>query len=332
MSSIEERLARDISAITGGVVVTESDLVNARETLEDRIRVKRRRDRGRTLAVIAAAAVVIPILGVAAYQTLDGSESAPPVNSVPTSPSGYDAFLKGSAPTPDLLEGAWRVDNGYVLVRFAAPNVVSFDDTGRLFGSPGVQGTYEIAGDVITVSVDSGLAGCAGQTFDMRASLPKPGAMRFVLPTAGLSSCMSVAGRGDMEKLLPTSNSVAEFDITTDTTKADWSPPVNAAALHGDWMAEGGGYLMEINPSGSYYVADESGEPIDDGQWSLRGTDLTLTSSATSRDCAGGDRLVWGDLGQFITGTTGMRGTSVQNTCGGAWASKVWFLLPDLGS
>ena len=44
MSTIEERLARDIAAVTGGVVVTESDLRDARDAVDERIDSRRQRD------------------------------------------------------------------------------------------------------------------------------------------------------------------------------------------------------------------------------------------------------------------------------------------------
>ena len=58
MSSIEERLARDIAAVTGGVVVTESDLRDARDAVDERIESRRQRDR-RTVLAAAAAAVLV---------------------------------------------------------------------------------------------------------------------------------------------------------------------------------------------------------------------------------------------------------------------------------
>ncbi len=330
MSSIEERLARDIAEVTGGVVVTESDLRSAREGVDERITSRRQRDRRRILAVAAAAGVVIPILGIAAFQTLRGEETAPPVSPVPTSPNPDDAFLTGSAPTPDLLQGVWRVDNGTLLARFSPPNLLFFDNGGRLFDNPAVEATYEIAGDLIHVSVNGGLAECAGQTFAMRASLPEPGALRFVYTQPGASNCSSAQGeRWVLEQVLPTSEGLAELDVPT---KANWKPPASVPALHGDWMAEGGGYLLEISPEGAYYVSDESGEAIDRGRWLGRGSELTLTSSTESAECAKGDRLVLSGLELLVDRTTAMRGTLEQNACGGEWASSVWMLLPHEGS
>ena len=59
MSTIEERLSRDIEAVTGGIVVTDSELRDARVAVEDRIEGGRQRDRRRGLVAAAAAAAVV---------------------------------------------------------------------------------------------------------------------------------------------------------------------------------------------------------------------------------------------------------------------------------
>ena len=82
MSSIEERLARDIAAVTKGVVVTESDLRDARDAVDERIDSQRQRDRRRIVVAAAAAAVVIPVLGIrrppdAGWRRQDGTTCEP---------------------------------------------------------------------------------------------------------------------------------------------------------------------------------------------------------------------------------------------------------------
>ena len=73
MSSIEERLARDIAEVSRGVVVTDSDLRDARAAVDDRIGSGRQQDhRRRRLAAAAAAAVVVLLLGLAAYLSRSG--------------------------------------------------------------------------------------------------------------------------------------------------------------------------------------------------------------------------------------------------------------------
>jgi hypothetical protein len=256
MSSTEERLARDITAVTGGVVVTDSDLRNARESIDERIESGRPWDRRRTVIEAAAAAVVVLVLGVTAFLTLDGDdETARPANPGPTTSDLHAGFLTGSAPTPDLIQGVWRLDNGGVLMRFAPPNLFSFDYQGRLFGNPGVQGTYAIDGDLITVSVDGGPGGCGGQMLAMRASLPEPGALHFVYTQPGTGDCATTDTdeRWVMEQVLPTSPTMADLVYSTET---GWRPLSDKNALYGSWLAEGGGHVLELNRGGTYYVAD----------------------------------------------------------------------------
>lgn len=114
-----------------------------------------------------------------------------------------EAFLTGSAPTPELLQGVWRQDGNALLVRFSPPNSISFDNGGMLFDSPAVQGTYVIAGDLITVSVDGGYAGCGGQEFAMRASLPQDGELRFVHTRRGTGNCDPGTERWSLQQVRP---------------------------------------------------------------------------------------------------------------------------------
>ena len=61
----------------------------------------------------------------------------------------------------------------------------------------------------------------------------------------------------------------------------------------------------------------------------MRGSDLTLTSSADSAQCSEGDRLVLGGTGLADAGNTAFQGTVEQNTCGGAWTPASWMLIPN---
>lgn len=331
MSTIEERLARDIAAVTGGVVVTESDLKDARDEMQERVENRRRRNRRRTVAAVVAAAVMIPIVGIAIAQSLDKDETAPsPVAPVSPSPGPGDQWLTGSPVTQDVIQGVWREDNGITSIRFSPSGTVAIDTSGRLFGNPAIAGTYEVAGDQVTVKVDGGSAGCAGDTFVMRASIAKPGVMRYVPLEAGSGVCSLAADHwGAWEKVLPAGPSFANF---TFSNKLPWEPGPDRRSLQGMWLAEGGGYVLEIDRDGSYYVVDESGEPVDRGEWTYRDSELTLASSADSVDCAQGDTAVLADLEQVDSGTLGMQYTVADNTCGGAWVDKDWFLVPDANS
>jgi len=309
--------------------VTESDLRDAREAVDELIVGRRQRSRRRTVAAAAAAAVVIPALGFAAFQTLGGEDKPAPPAKVGPSPTGLEPFLTGRAPTPDLVHGVWRVDNGTIAIRFSPPDRVWFDARGRLFDDPAIKGTYRIKGDRITVGVTGGSA-CAGKTFSMRAALPEAGIMRIEPEQWGGTRCApEFAGVEVLEQVLPTSRGMGNFGFSD---KEDWKPLARVRALYGMWLAEGGGHVLEVDPGGSYYVADESGEPVDRGQWSSHDSALTLVSSADSVECSEGDQVVLGGVEQVDSGTSGMQWTVEKNTCGGAWASNAWYLVPDEGS
>ena len=330
MSSIEQRLARDIAAVTGGVVVTDSDLQEARTDIDERIDSRRRRDRLRTGAAVAAAAVVLVAAGVTTFLLVgDDDATTQPARPAPTVNDPDAGFLTGSAPTHQLVDGVWRLNDGGVLVRFAPNGAVQFDEQGTLFSRPSTSGTYLITRGVISMTITHDKdPGCVGRSLLMRASLPAAGTMRFVGSDANFSECSPMpVGRGEWQQVLPTrSRQMAAFDNSNDP---GWHPLSGKAALAGVFLAQGGGHLLELDRDGSYYVASSAGAPVDRGQWSLHGSELTLTSSAGSTDCSKGDRLVLGALEEVNPGTTVFRGTVTQNTCGAAWTPHEWILLPS---
>ncbi len=341
MSSIEERLARDIAAVAGGVVVTESDLRDAHNAVDERIDSRRQRNRRRTVVAAAAAAVLIPAMAFASFQVLGSNdETAPPANPGPTDAVDPDAgFLTGSAPTPELLEGVWRVDNGTSTLLFRNDGTVLLDGRGKLYADS-VVGAYTIAGDLITIDVEGGPSGCvAPQRLAMRAAQPEAGLLHVVHTEPMTGNCLSDQDeRWVLEQVLPTNAGWAGIDWSEDEFQSLATP----ADLHGDWVAQGGGHLLELTsdgtPSGAdgvYYVAAASGEVVDDGQWTLDASrsQLRLVSSGTSQTCDEGDRLVLGELTLVDSHPSdAFRGTVELNACGGSWTPAAWSLIPHIGS
>ncbi len=324
--SIEDELARDIAIVTGGVVVTEQEMSDAREAVAERIVNEKKRDRRRVLVAVAAAAVVIPVVAVAAVRAVGGEETVQPAGPVPSE----DGFLTGDAPTKDDLQGVWRVDNGTTAIRFSAPDLVAFDDSGQLFGAPAVLGTYDLDDDQITVYVEGGRAHCGPRTYRLRASVPETGSLHVVQEDPSTDSCPVLAGAAALEQVAPAGPAVKGLVFSQDE---GWQPLTGPDALPGLWAAEGGGYALEMDPGGAYFLVDESGEAVDRGQWSVRGSDLTLTSSAASITCSTGDRLVLRNVQTEDPGpTTALRGTVATNTCDAGWTPKAWFRIPHLGS
>jgi len=333
MSSIEERLVRDIAAVTGGVVVTESDLQEARDVLERNMDGPRW-SRRRTAAVLVAAAVVLPIVGVAVSRSLESDGSAPPLARLtPSAPvasiaNDPELWLTGRAPTTELMWGVWREDNGGVQLRFGPDGTFSSDHLGQPFTHPGLVGTWVLAGDRITVDVNGGSYGCAGETIVLRASQAGRGLLHVVPTQPAPTRCPFLTYTWEaLEQVVPTPPAIARFP-TSATDR--WKPWSRRSQLHGLWLVEGGGYAMELGADGAYVVAGRTGEPVDRGRWSYRGTELSLTSSSQSVACAGGDRLVWSGVEQLNPGTfAALRATVQDNTCDAPWAARHWIRIPD---
>jgi hypothetical protein len=328
MSSIEKALARDIAAVTEGVVVTDSDLLDAQEAIDERVDDQRRRSRRRAIAGGLATAAAVAAIGVVAFQTIgDDAESAPPANSGPTSIDPYAHFLKGTLPTPALVDGMWRVDNGEISVMFGEDGTVQFDDRGAVVSDPATSGTYTIDGERIIVTASDSTPNCVGREFVFRAALPSPGSIRLAPSPDSANACWPVPfGQVVLEHLLPTSNEMAKLN---NTSAPGWHPLPADVPLNGDWLAQGGGYILELAPDGSYVILGDNVQPTDSGEWSLKGSDLTLTSAADSRECNAGNLLTLSGLELVTPGTLSIRGSITQNDCGGNWTPDAWILVPN---
>ena len=330
MSSIEERLARDIEAVTKGVIVTERDLLDARDAIDERVATGRGRDRRRTVAMVAAAAVVVAGVGFGAIQILsEDNATVTPASGGEPADDIYADFLKGDPPTPENLNGFWRVDNGGTMVRFQTNGTVQFSDQGAVISDPVTIGTYTIDGDTIAVTAPDA-PGCISPEFTMRAALPEPSLVNVVLTEPQFGTCETVATAIALEHVLPDNGRWADF---TSAGIRGWRPVTDEKVVLGDWMAEaGGGYLLEIAEDGTYYVADDSGDVVDNGRWRLRESRLELFSRTESPQCEEGDFLVLGNLEYTNAETTLLRGTVDQNDCGGGWTPTTWLQIPDATS
>jgi hypothetical protein len=342
MSSIEERLARDIAAVTGGVVMTESDLQEAREVLD--VRIDGRRRRNRRLYAAAAAAVVVVAGGVTALALDHGDgKAAGPAGSDDRSPSlsvADEKWLTGEALTQGDLVGVWRVDNGEVALRFTADGLFSYDNTGSLFtdfADQTASGAYTVDGSVITlVTSTSKKTGCANAQVRLHASMPEPGKARVVLDPDDTSDCSPVGnGQQALEQILPTMPDYASMASDAAATEIGWGPLTDATRLSGLYF-DSENHLLELQQDmsakntarGRYYVVVAGNEVVDQGTWEGGRRVLTLTSAAESADCGAGDELVLGDL-LIDSVSDGLRGTVTKNTCGVAWPAGAWIHVPD---
>jgi hypothetical protein len=331
MSSIEERLLRDIAEVTGGVVMTDSDLRDARESLDERIDNRRQRDRRRTVAVAAAAAVVL--VGIAGWQVLQNGDASPtpaPPGPEPSELSPTDqAFLTGDAPTTDLLAGLWRLDNptsSRMLFLVTADGGIQWDDTGQLAGDPQVSGTYAIDGDQVTVEVEGGSADCSGQTLTLRAVVSVDGTLHVVPVELGTDRCGNdFRAQWVLEKMLPTS---AGWRDLTAPPGANWDPPEGHEVLLGNWFDPRGRYVLELRPDGTFTSLTGPGVVANSGTWEDQSaTKLTLRSSGEVGECQQGDLFVLNHLRARDVGAMALQGDLGRNDCGIPWEGKGWFRL-----
>jgi hypothetical protein len=152
--------------------------------------------------------------------------------------------------------------------------------------------------------------------------------MNVVVPTQVFGTCIPVSSTMVLEHVLPTSKRLSGV---SGSGASGFQPLETRQRLFGDWMAEGGGYLMELSPEGDYYIADESTRIVDQGVWEFRGRNLTLASDGTTR-CLSGDQLVLAGVQQYDPGTAVIRGNVVRNDCAGDWTPAAWILIPHQGS
>ncbi len=321
MSGIEEAFIQEVEAATSGIVTTEPELREARAELARRVDVRRQRDRRVAVAAVAASAAVL--LGVGAWQVFqDDPEKLSPVGPV-TGPSAsadpeVDAFLSGGAPSPQLLQGLWRLDNpaeSRMLFIFTADGHVTYDDTGQLTGNPLVSGTYDVEDDVITVRVDGGRSGCEGRTMTWRAAMPDQGDLANIVPVdADPTSCdRPLRTLWALERLLPP-DTYAGIIVREGR---DWDSLSSKEALLGTWLSGEARYAIELRQDDTYSMLAGAGEVVDRGTWVIAnsGSTLVLTSSADSPSCQAGDQLIVSELRARDTGALNVQGDLQRNDC-----------------
>jgi hypothetical protein len=339
MNDIEQLLARDVAAVKAAVVVTEADLRDAQESVSEAFEVQTQRRRRRLLLAVAAAAVVLPTVAYGAVQVWDDA-TAPtvPAHEGEKDPTVQgDDFLVGAAPTPELLDGVWRVDGSTLLVLFRSDGTVQYDDRGTLYTDPKGAGTYRITGDQVSMTIDSGPGGCAGARLAMRAAVAPTGEVHVVTTSPAREGC--APGGGDvwaLQQVLPTRD---EGLASLVVGRGGWQVNTSDLGLLGDWMAmandppwgaDGGGYLLEMASDGTYTVGTQSAVS-DRGTWQFdtATAQLSLTSSAESPSCRPGDRWVLGELLHRTRAFSALRGSVKENDCGGDWANHTWILMPQ---
>ena len=328
MSTIEERLSRDIEAMTKGIIVTESDLRYARVAVDERAASQRQRNRRR--GVVAAAAASALVVGVATWQGLSSEGTTPSPTPPAPSPSPLtdmeQEFLTGDVVTAGILPGVWRLDNGSTLFLFTPDGRFSFDDTGQLTTDPRVDGTYAVEGDTISVDVDGGTSDCAGTTIALRAVVSEAGTLHVLPAGREASGCDAPSTyQWVLEPVLP----AGFFSEITSAGGRNWDAPAGYDSVQATWYDPQEGYLVELRDDGTYSTIKGTTDLADRGTWTVGRsvTRLTLVSGGDSPTCREGDRFVLDNLRVLQDGVLNLQGDLGLDDCDLGWKGTGWLRL-----
>lgn len=288
----EQRVIDALQAFTGGLTVTDQDIITAASRVRESVEPTSPR---RRLVIVAAAVAAVLAAGFFIAQAIEGREdSAPPADS-PSSPAdtfkaaveadAYNSadFTAGAQPTVQDLAGFWLLREPYFFSMFVD------GDGDWWLGSPRVSGVFgqsTLVGDTWTRrhADNSECAKAEERAFYQawRAALATDGSLRLEL-TGGDPNCTPADAREVWDRVTPGSP-VGEYLLAT-TQAADWQEAPRTFRWQGLYVAPATGHVLEVADDGTYryYDAfkDTSLNAADRGE-------IYVEDSQTRMSCAGG--------------------------------------------
>jgi hypothetical protein len=286
----ELRVIEALQALTGGLTVTEEDIVTAGGRLNDNLEPPSRRRRLPLL--VAAAAALLVAIGYVAFQAIDrDGTAAPPVDkphtpaddlrstleadaySLPTGP-----FTAGERATYPELAGFWLLRAPYGFTMF-----VESDGDWRQ-GAPTRHWTY---GDstLARATWTQRLAdrdGCDPRSRPWRAGMAADGSLRLELKVAS-ATCTPADNREVWDRVAPGSP-IADYLLAT-AQAAEWEAVADEFAWRGLYVSPVTGHLLEVTKTGRYRYYDAlTGARLAAAD---RG-ELELASGTVTGSCIGG--------------------------------------------
>ena len=201
---------------------------------------------------------------------------------------------------------------------FTSDGRFRLDDTGQLSADPQVDGTYAVDGDTITVDIEGGTSGCAGQTLTLRAVVSANGPSARRCPSAATEQLRaSLRHQWVLEPVLPTATSPRSraLPVPTGTRLTGYD------AMPGNWYDPQGGYLVELRDDGTYSTI--TGSTAADRQRHLDRRPIGHPAHHGQRgglaDVSRGDRFVLDNLRAKDFGVLDLQGDLGRNDCDVAW-------------
>jgi hypothetical protein len=243
---------------------------------------------GRRLMTLAAAAVVVLLLGALVLTT-----RADPVRQVTEHPQVSMARLAGvwSLTESRDVDGQVQGDARGVLMRFGDDGTFAFDSRGSIDVTPTFAGTYELDTDAV---VTNRVRGVCSEAIDFTVVMPEDGRLHTTVTQtgAGKGCAIPVGTTSEWVRVSPIS-AAGSAAVTTVASVEDTAPPT-PRAMFGIWHRQGSGQLLRLAIDGTYAIDDGGllgSDPDDTGSYELDGHTVTLTS-AGSASCAAGDTQV----------------------------------------
>ena len=289
MNEIEEqRVIEALRAITGGLTVTEHDIIDAGTRLQHNLKATPPR---RNRALLAVAAAVVLIVGIVAFQVVAGNDdgSQKPAPATPSSPAEkladalaanayapfVDDFTAGAPPTARDLSGVWMLRTPY---------------QGSLVVNGGLDWSHEslrqesVASSTLndgtwTRNLDGGF--CSGEAISglpWTASIADDGSLHLLLNRAS-ATCTPADNYEVWDRLAPGPSPVLDY-VRETSGEIDWVAGTDE--LEGLFINTETGHVLEVALNGRYWYHDSV-----TGQEFIPSDEGTLDSEAGAGTVAG---------------------------------------------
>jgi hypothetical protein len=298
----ELRVIEALQTLTGGLTVTEEDIITATGRLRDRLEPPS--PRRRLPILVAAAAALLGMIGYVAFQAIDrDGNAAPPVDKPAHGPADdlkaalqADAygllngrFVAGARPTSQDLAGFW-------LLRAPYSFVISVDRNGSwLAGVPATPdgwGTSTLTGRtwILRMDAQSPWGGCVadnalrhnpnGPSQSRRVALARDGSLHAQLSDA---VCTPAEDREVWDRVGPGSP-VADYLLAA-AQQAEWQAAPERFRWNGLYVSPETGHLLVVDKTGSYRYYDALPSASSSAD---RGTLESTGEGTMAGSCAGG--------------------------------------------
>lgn len=287
----ELRVIEALQALTGGLTVTEEDIVTAGGRLHDHLGPPS--PRRRLPLLVAAAAALLAVIGYVAFQTIDrDGHAAPPVDRPTHTPADdlrsalqADAyalpdgqFTSGARPDYQDLAGFWLLRAPYGFTMFVE------GDGDWQMGAPNrtwIHGDSTLNGTTWTQRLADG-GGCYPPSRPWRAGLAADDSLRMELKLAS-ATCTPADNREVWDRVAPGSP-IANY-LLAEAQAATWRAAPERFVWQGLYVSPETGHVLEVSKTGRYRYYDSlTGARLAAAE---RG-DLEFAARTVTGSCAGG--------------------------------------------